>query len=328
MVFFFNLPHSLLIELMTPNKTCALKYLDAEDKEPDRYAHVVLDNRATEHPYYQDLLVGPLPVDNHTTKITPLNYSYNKNSNGKVRNLAADSKKMYTEWIYPIADSIKDITIDLFGGVASGAKNDTIDIFEIDPLWQDDGRITRWDAFWNLPTTDMDTETLLPLGLYFRSDVTGRDPSKWKFEGWLYDDIFYPTTQEFKKAYWSKGFQKLVANAEGDWARSDQQGRVPPMDTLFSPTTSLPGGSRYSVDDKEKYIKWMDFEFYLSFNRDTGMKLFDIKYKGERIIYELGLQEAIAHYAGNDPLQSGTSYLDSYYGFGKFQVALKRLMHN
>ncbi len=39
------------------------------------------------------------------------------------------------------------------------------------------------------------------------------------------------------------------------------------------------------------------------------MRLFDIKYKGERIIYELGLQEAIAHYAGNDPQQSGTAYL-------------------
>lgn len=45
------------------------------------------------------------------------------------------------------------------------------------------------------------------------------------------------------------------------------------------------------------------------FTRDTGMRLFDIKYKGERIIYEIGLQDAIAHYAGNDPVQSGTAYL-------------------
>jgi hypothetical protein len=39
------------------------------------------------------------------------------------------------------------------------------------------------------------------------------------------------------------------------------------------------------------------------------MRLYDVKYKGERILYELGLQEAIAHYAGNDPTQSGTAYL-------------------
>jgi hypothetical protein len=51
------------------------------------------------------------------------------------------------------------------------------------------------------------------------------------------------------------------------------------------------------------------------FTRDTGMRLYDIKYKGERVAYELGLQEAIAHYAGNDPHQSGTAYLGKYLPF-------------
>ena len=55
----------------------------------------------------------------------------------------------------------------------------------------------------------------------------------------------------------------------------------------------------------------MDFSFYVTFSRDTGLRLFDIKYRGERIVYELGLEEAIAHYAGADPVQSGTAYLDS-----------------
>ena len=50
----------------------------------------------------------------------------------------------------------------------------------------------------------------------------------------------------------------------------------------------------------------VDFSFYVSFSRDSGLRLFDIKYRGERIVYELGLEEAIAHYAGNDPVQSGT----------------------
>jgi hypothetical protein len=48
-----------------------------------------------------------------------------------------------------------------------------------------------------------------------------------------------------------------------------------------------------------------------SFTRDTGMRLHDIKFQGERIIYSLGLEEAIAQYAGNDPVQSGTAYLGS-----------------
>lgn len=84
-----------------------------------------------------------------------------------------------------------------------------------------------------------------------------------------------------------------------------------PFETEAPPMNVQPGGQRFKVDEENKYIEWMDFSFYLTFTRDTGMRLYNVKFKGERIIYELGLQEAIAHYAGNDPVQSGTAYLDT-----------------
>ncbi|GME48726.1 Major facilitator superfamily [Neofusicoccum parvum] len=49
---------------------------------------------------------------------------------------------------------------------------------------------------------------------------------------------------------------------------------------------------------------------------NLGLHLFDVNYRGDRIIYEVGLEEALAHYAGNDPIQSGTAYLDSTYEMG------------
>ena len=61
----------------------------------------------------------------------------------------------------------------------------------------------------------------------------------------------------------------------------------------------------------------VDFSFYLSSGRDLGMQLHNVMYKGERIIYEVGLQEAVAHYASSsDPFQASNAYLDSEYGFG------------
>lgn len=61
----------------------------------------------------------------------------------------------------------------------------------------------------------------------------------------------------------------------------------------------------------------MDFSFYFTSTRELGVQLFNIKYKGERIIYEVGLQEALAHYASaSDPFQATTAYLDSQFGFG------------
>lgn len=217
--------------------------------------------------------------------------------------------------------SILDITLDLWNGSVLGLDNDTLDVWGIDPLWQEDG-IIRWDQFWNLPQTEFDSGTLLPLGLYFKANVTGRDPTNWTLDGWLYNDIFYSTTEEFKAAYWSPGFVKLPANIDGAWAWTDQQGDIPILDSNYPPTGVAPSGSRYFADAEQNYVKWMDFEFYTSFSRDTGMTLHDIKYKGQRIIYELGLQEALAHYAGNDPVQSGTAYLDTFYGFGTYAFEL------
>lgn len=288
---------------MFPNKTDAVAYIDGSAAAPVRYVHAVLDNRASESPTYQDILVGPLPLDNATASWEPLTYVYNKEGGGgKVRNLDADDDTLDSQWLYPIAASIADITLDLWNATAMGLDNDTLDVWGIDPLWQDDGRVTRWDTFWMDTTGEFDAGTLLPLGLYFKSDITGRDPSQWKLEGWLYNDVFYPTTEAFRAAYWSEGFVKLPANVDGDWGHTDQTGTVRPLDTLYPPTTIAPAGPRYSVDEEEKYVEWMGFSFYISFRRDTGMALHDIRYNGERILFELGLQEALAHYAGKFPL--------------------------
>ena len=316
----------LLVELMPPNKTDALAYIDNSGTPPVRYAHVVLDNRATLEATYSDILVGPLPVQNGTTAWQPLEYTTTRKTGGSVRNLDAASDTQH-EWITNITGSIQDITLDLWGGFANGSDNDTLDVWGIDPLWQDeDGsgklKLTYWATFWNQPTDAFDAGTLLPLGLFLKADVSGRDPALWKHEGWLYNDIFYPTTEALRNAFYSPGFVKLGANVEGAWATTDQQGEAPPLDTASPPVMSAPGGSRYSVDAKSKYVEWMDFSFYIAFTRDRGLNLFDIRYKGERILYELGLQEALAHYAGNDPVQSGTGYLDSYYGFGPYAFQL------
>ncbi|KAF2225193.1 hypothetical protein BDZ85DRAFT_233684 [Elsinoe ampelina] len=312
----------LLIELNHPNKTDVLSHIDGGGPAPARYAHVVISERATEEPVYADILVGPLPIVNGTTKWEPLEYPLTRKTQGRVRNLDADADTLRAEWVMKIASNISDITQALWGKTVTGGENDTIDIWGIDPLWQDDGRIIRWDAFWNYPESEFDAITLLPLGLYFKSDVTGRDPAQWKFEGWLYNDIFYETTDEFRAAFNSPGFVRLPPNVDGTWAQTDQAGPVLPFDDESPPVMVAPSGPRYAVDVERKYVEYMDWSFYIGFTRDRGMALYDIKYKGQRILYELGLQEALAHYASNDPFQSGTAYLDSYYGFGPYAFEL------
>ncbi|KAF2726734.1 membrane copper amine oxidase [Polyplosphaeria fusca] len=307
----------LLVEQQRPNKTDALPYLAGSGAAPPRFAHVVLDIRATESPHFADILVGPLPIQPNATSWAPLDFSNTRKTQGRTRNLAADGFTLFEKLIIPATASVADITFELYGGAFQGQFNDTLMVRGIDPLGQDEnGRITSWYMFSLKGTTGFDSWTLTPLGLFFMVDQTGRDPAQWKVLGWFYNNVWYDSTKAFRSAFFAPGFEKLPTTVDGKWTSTDQQGPVLPRDTLSPPVAIAPAGPRYSVDQKEKYVEWMDFSFYVGFSHDTGLTLYNIKYKGERVIYELGMQEALAHYAGADPFQSGTSFLDGYYGFG------------
>lgn len=316
--------NSLLVELNIPNKTDVLNFLDGNGPEPARYAHVVINHRSDEEAYFQDILVGPLPINNATASWEPLDYKRTRKDAGKTRNLEADTGdegSVMTQLVYPELKKAADITMKLWNTTVTGGENDTVSLMTIDPLMQDDGRIVAWHSFWNDPG-NFDAGTLLPMGLFMKTDITGRDPSDWTFGGWLYNDIFYKTTEAFREAVFSPEFENLGVNVPGPWTKTTQQGEVFPLDKLHTPASVAPQGSRFSVDKEEKYVEWMGFSFYIGFSRDVGMTLYDIKYKGERLLYELGLQEALAHYAGVDPVQSNTAYLDSFYGFGPYAFEL------
>lgn len=82
----------MLVELMNPNKSDVLSYIDGSGLPPTRYAHVVLDYRASVNPYYADIIVGPLPVQNGSTTWQSLEYPYTRKTSGRVRNLDADGE--------------------------------------------------------------------------------------------------------------------------------------------------------------------------------------------------------------------------------------------
>lgn len=63
----------------------------------------------------------------------------------------------------------------------------------------------------------------------------------------------------------------------------------------------------------------MGFTFFVA-TGPAGISLHDIRFNGDRVIYELGMQEALAHYAGPDLDQTVSSYLDVTIGFNDFNL--------
>ncbi|XP_064329258.1 amine oxidase [copper-containing] 3-like isoform X2 [Phalacrocorax carbo] len=68
--------------------------------------------------------------------------------------------------------------------------------------------------------------------------------------------------------------------------------------------------------------KAWSFAFGMSVN--TGLRLFDIRHKGERVAYEISVQEALSVYGSNCPGGMSTRYMDGSFGIGRYTSPLVR----
>ena len=79
-----------------------------------------------------------------------------------------------------------------------------------------------------------------------------------------------------------------------------------PSKPLRPPQLVEPDGKRYTVSGR--HVEYMTWSFDFRLRSSTGVQLFDISFDGQRIVYELSLQEAAAFYSGWMPMSS--NYLE------------------
>ncbi|KAL5005051.1 hypothetical protein ScPMuIL_018507 [Solemya velum] len=87
--------------------------------------------------------------------------------------------------------------------------------------------------------------------------------------------------------------------------------RGPPLpDNRQRPPRQVePDGKRYSINGR--HVSYMDWQFHFKMSVQFGPQLFDIKFRGERLVYELSLQEISVFYSGNSPILKFANFLDS-----------------
>ncbi|KAJ3199413.1 actin binding protein [Entophlyctis luteolus] len=316
-----NYIHS--IELLRPTKAEALSYMSGASDAPKQYAKVVIKHFSWADPVYKFYKVGPLPVSSETT-VTTLDGFYKSDPTRGANSCNWDTPLSVAEDV-PIAatmTSIADIVLDLTGYVyySASADNNTLEYETVAPQGADGTRRFSWVFF----GVEGPASTLMPVGLQIACDFSGQDPSLYSCSTIWYNGQTWDDETAFR-ADWEAG--KIVVGPQIaqdiSWGSTDHvNGSTPELDYKKAPFFAVPDGKRYKVDKDEYYVEWMDYSFYISTDGARGLALFNIQYKGERVIYEMGLQEAIAHYAGNNPSQLSTVYLDSAYGFGRLQYQL------
>ncbi|VUC20205.1 unnamed protein product [Clonostachys rosea] len=304
------------IETLKPNKTDVLSYLDGNGTVP-RHARIIINHGSGNPPTVSEYFAGPLPISCNTT-LQPLDYFYNGPNgpsvllNGgfidKVRKAAIDTA------VAKAMSQIADITADLIDVVYYGSNDprSTAAYYVQNPFSTDGTTGVIWTPWRRTGLAPYDQ----PSDLYVSFDIAGTDPSLYHLRKLVYNLKVYETVEEFRSEWESGKMVKTPAPAkDANFLRKDRRGTIRELEDRLAPTV-LTLDKRYKIDKENHYIEYLGWKFYMRYDKDVGIQFYDIKLKDERILYELSLQDAIAQYAGNNPFQAGTAYMDRYFGIG------------
>jgi len=306
----------VFVETLKPNKTDALSYLyDDGPSPPQRWGKAAIAQNFDDGPYMVYYMVGPLPVSSDT-QMLPLEYTFNSGRN-YVRNPIQDFAAIQ-DFALSLAENVSDITQELLGATASRDRPDDPNGLLAFPRGSrvETGGLTMWMQLYR-PGLSSNARTILPQGIYAKVDATSSDIDQWSVGEVYYNGVLYSNADDLRTALRDPGFKRTPANIDGPWTDTEDFDSHPDGRELPPPLSIQPYGPRYRLDRKERYVSWFGFEFYITTSPATGVSLFDIRFKGERVMYELGLQEAMAHYAGDDPMQGGLEFFDTFFGMGK-----------
>ncbi|KAF2461214.1 copper amine oxidase [Lineolata rhizophorae] len=318
------------IDTVPVNKSDALPYIDGDGPMPPKYARAIIFEGGKEPPISQEYMVGPLPVCEETT-VAPLDYIYNGGMGGAVpfngRHFDSKRSAATEPLITEVMSSIADITVAMFNGAYYGSDDDRTNLTTTSgtPLSFDGTQAFR-NIMFRYPGEPHGTASyMIPLDFYILIDCTGTDASKYFLKGIVTGEMFYPSVDEFRAAYDSGEVAFAFQQTRDDnWAMVDYKPELGEreLEERFSPSSLELDGKRYKIDPEARYVEYMGWSFYVHFTRSLGIMFYDIKFKGERILYELSLQEAVAQYAGNQPKAANTVYHDTYYDLGTYMTSM------
>ncbi|KAJ7340875.1 amine oxidase catalytic domain-containing protein [Mycena albidolilacea] len=325
----------ILIENFAPPKADVLGYFDGDGVSPRRFAKILIALGGASPPAFGQYLLGPLPspisklsLGAASLELKPLKHIYTSPDVPYTARLyplnGTYTEKFILGLIAPLCNATQELLGGTVGGRAGTAQDNSALVFGGSTPFSYDGAFRR---IWFQLKKNAPGSWLMALDMYFYVDVTSMDPSEWYLIRMVYNRQVFATTEEFLEAY-SNGTLKRSSPPETpgadeqSWPGRERRGRKRDLDERAGPRQVSFNGPRYRVDKDNQWVTWMGWAFYLSFARDMGMSLWDVRFRGERILYEVSPQEALAVYSGSDPHQGSTVFLDGGFGMGTATRAL------
>ncbi|XP_078501470.1 amine oxidase [copper-containing] 3-like isoform X1 [Lissotriton helveticus] len=300
------------IDRQLPKKDQTLRFLDSGGQAPAREALAVVFFGQQLMPNVTEFIVGPLPNPTYLRDVTLEKYK-----GGLPYHRRQVTSKEYSLVYKSIGQKVDDMA-PLFFKEVLGVLNDT-DLAGLTTAprgFESGDRSTWFVLFQDTPGSGY---FIHPVGLEVLVNHKSLNTSEWTLDKVFYNGQYFNSMEELETQY------------KAGKVKSVKITKLPPGEEIGSLITRSkmmtavpfhfePKGARYSV--KNNQVLFQSWRFAFGVSVSSGMRLFDIRFNGERIVYELSVQDAISLYGSNAPGGMMTRYMDSTFGIGRFAYQL------
>ncbi|NXN97401.1 AOC1 oxidase, partial [Rhinopomastus cyanomelas] len=309
-----------LVELLPPKKRVALRYLDRGGPRPERQARAVIFFGGQAEPNVTEFVVGPLP---HPSSYQPLRFKGGRTVPFAARPMTQLEYELLHRKLAEAMEPLYRLLRDTTGFWYHNCSQRCLTFSDIAPRGLASGERRSWLVLQRF----VEGFFLHPVGLEVLVDHRDPDPQHWTVQQLWYNGQYFSSPQELAERY-ERG---TLAVAHLD---------EPPSRQLFSSyeprghfTTGTPTevhgakvcepqGRRYWL--RGNYLEYGGWSLAFRLRSSAGLQLFDLRFNGERLAYEVSVQEAVAFYGGNTPAAMQTKYMDAGWGMGSVTYELAR----
>ncbi|KAM4874025.1 diamine oxidase [copper-containing] isoform 1-T4 [Thomomys bottae] len=304
-----------LIELLLPKKKRVLKFLDKGKRRPTREARAVIFFGEQEYPNITEFAVGPLPQPCYMRKLPPRAGHQRAWASRPVTAVESDLLHIMVE---EATKPLHQFFLDTTGFSFHNCSRHCLTFTDISPRGLASGQRRSWLIFQRL----VEGYFLHPTGLEVLVDHGSPDPKQWTVEQLWYNGKFYQSPTELAQKYNDGEVDTVVL--EDQEAKST---REHPLFSSYTPRGNFttpghtagprpvqPHGPRFVLEANA--VLYLGWSFAFRLRSSSGLQLLNIHFGGERIAYEVSVQEAVALYGGHTPAGMQTKYIDSGWGMG------------
>lgn len=307
----------LLIELHLPRKHEALRALDRGQAKPQRQARVIIQFGNKTEPNITEYIVSPLPSPKtHTIKTfkgaRPIRF--------ESRPISSVEYDHIKDILGKIANKAHKLLFETTGGFSfNNCSNRCLTFSDIAPRGLGPGERRSWIMLQKF----VEGYFIHPIGFEVLINHQDLDPEKWNVEKVWYNSMFFDSVEELVEKYESGDVEKIKLPEHDDndlYSSYIPRGHSNTATNIHGPKLVEPQGKRYHVD--RNFVEYAGWSFAYRVRSSAGLQVFDLRFNGERIAYEISLQEAIAFYSGDTPAAMQTKYIDAGWAMGSSSYEL------